>query len=272
MPEGDTITKVARFLDQALAGRPVWRIELHPSFGRSCGEAGVETVQAHGKHLYLHLTDGRVLRSHLGLYGSWHRYRRGERWRKPRRQAAIRLEADGWDYVCFNAKEVEWLHADGFRLADQRARLGRDLIHEPLAPADALTRARRLLAPTAPLVDLLLDQRVAAGIGNVYKSEVLFLESCWPLLPVEALSDEALRRLFERAAELLAENLGGGPRTTRRARDRRGHLWVYGRRDQPCLRCGTGLIQRALVGKEPRSTYWCPRCQPADQAAKVGAQ
>jgi len=231
----------------------------------------VETVQAHGKHLYLHLTDGRVLRSHLGLYGSWHRYKCGERWRKPRRQATIRLETDDWDYVCFNAKHVEWLQADGFRLADQRARLGADLISEPQAPAEALKRARRLLAPSAPLVDLLLDQRIAAGIGNVYKSEVLFLESCWPLLPVEALSDDGLTRLFQRAADLLAANLGGGPRTTRMARDRRGQLWVYGRREQSCLRCGKGSIRRALLGKAPRSTYWCPCCQPVGEGVGDGA-
>lgn len=263
MPEGDTITKVARFLDQALAGQTVTEIVLHPAFGASGGPGQIERVSALGKHLYIALEGRRLLRSHLGLYGSWHRYRRGEVWRRPRRQVSILIRAADWDYVCFNAKEAEWLVQRGFRDSDQKNRLGRDLICEPFDPVEVRVRARGLLAPETLLVDVLLDQRLAAGIGNVYKSELLFLERIWPLTRLGDLGDDRLLSLYRRAAALLAANLGGGARTTRFQRDRRGHLWVYGRRDRGCLRCRAGSIRRALTGARPRSTYWCEHCQPA---------
>ncbi|NEX15714.1 MAG: hypothetical protein C1943_03495 [Halochromatium sp.] len=262
MPEGDTVTKLALFLDQALAGQPIQSLRLHPAFGASAGPACVEQVRARGKHLYIALDQGRVLRSHLGLYGSWHRYRANEPWRRPRRQASILLRASDWDYVCFNAKEAEWLEQGSFRLADQQQRLGKDLISEQIDASQILTRARQLLSPTTLMVDVLLDQRIAAGIGNVYKSELLFLKRHSPLATLGSLSDAALAALYEQAARLLRANLGGGPRRTRFERDRRGDLWVYGRRDLPCLHCAMP-IRRAILGAQPRSTYWCERCQGA---------
>lgn len=266
MPEGDTINKLARFLHQALAGQRLEAIRLHPAFGRSTGPVRVEQVSAHGKHLFIGLGNGRLLRSHLGLYGSWHRYRVGEPWQRPRRQASILLQAPDWDYVCFNAKEAEWLEAGGFQWADQQRRLGHDLINDAIDPSALLRRAGALLSPAALMVDVLLDQRLAAGIGNVYKSELLFLERCSPLASLGDLDDEKLLALYRRAADLLRANLGGGPRTTRFEPDRRGHLWVYGRRDLPCLRCDTP-IRRGLLGARPRSTYWCAQCQAPGPAA-----
>ncbi len=263
MPEGDTICKLALFLDEALAGQQIQAVRLHPAFGVSAGPARVERIQAQGKHLYIALDIGRLLRSHLGLYGSWHRYRPGEPWQRPRRQASILLQASDWDYVCFNAKEAEWLEQGSFRLADRQHRLGPDLISEPFEPSELLARARQLLSPASLMVDVLLDQRLAAGIGNVYKSELLFLERHAPLATLGSLSDEALVALYRHASELLKANLGGGPRTTRFTRDHRGPLWVYGRRDLPCLRCETP-IRRAILGAKPRSTYWCERCQSPD--------
>jgi endonuclease-8 len=261
MPEGDTIAKVAGFLDAALAGQRVEGILLHPAFGPSSGAVCIEQIDAHGKHLYIRLAEGWVLRTHLGLYGSWHRYRPDEPWRRPPRQAALRVLAEDWEYVCFNAKEVEWLAGQGFRLADQCARLGRDLIREPLEPTQWVAHARGLLPPATWAVDVLLDQRVAAGIGNVYKSELLFIARVWPLTPLGRLQDDLLIGLYEQAGKWLSANLGGGPRTTRTAPDRRGRLWVYGRAGQACLRCGEGRIRRAPMGVRPRSTYWCEQCQ-----------
>lgn len=268
MPEGDTITKLARFLHQVLAGKAVRAVRLHPAFGQSMGPSRLEAAKAHGKHLYLWFASGWVLRTHLGLYGSWHRYRRGELWRRPRRQLSILIEASDWDYLCFNAKEVEWLEQSCFRLADQQHHLGGDLIAEPLDALELLRRARQTLAPETLLVDALLDQRLAAGIGNVYKSELLFLERRAPLTRLNAVSDEALLRLYRRAADLLNANLGGGARRTRFEPDRHGRLWVYGRLGRPCLRCGM-LVRRAVIGARPRSTYWCERCQSSADAALV---
>jgi endonuclease-8 len=260
MPEGDTIHKLAAYLDAALAGALVCAIRLHPAFGPSVGARRLLRAASEGKHLFLTFDDGTELRSHLGMYGAWHRYPRGAPWRKPRRQASIVLSTAADDFVCFNAKEVQWLRVHGFARADQAARLGADLIRDGLTAAELLRRLRHFSAPQTPLVDVLLDQRIAAGIGNVFKSEVLFLQRQAPGQRLADLDDAALLGLYRSAQALLGENLGGGARTTRFAGDGRGRLWVYGRRDLPCLRCGTP-VRRALLGRQPRSTYWCPRCQ-----------
>jgi endonuclease-8 len=133
-------------------------------------------------------------------------------------------------------------------------------------------RARDLLAGDTPIVDLLLDQRVAAGIGNVYKSEVLFIGRYSPLLRFADLSHKDIAQLYSIAGSLLNENLHGGPRRTRWPDDGRGPLWVYGRAARPCLRCG-GSIRRDQLGCHPRSTYWCPTCQasPARGAVRGAA-
>jgi endonuclease-8 len=260
MPEGDTIHKVAEFLHAALGGRQVCAVRLHPAFGPSVGARQVQRVASEGKHLLVTFDDGTQLRSHLGMYGAWHSYPRGAVWRKPRRQASLVLSTERHDFVCFNAKEVQWLRLHGFRRADQGVRLGADLIRDGLAPDELLGRVATFCAPATLLVDLLLDQRVAAGIGNVYKSEVLFLERQAPTRTVGELEPAVVLALYQRAAALLAENLGGGARTTRFADDGRGVLWVYGRRGLPCLRCGAP-VRRESLGVRPRSTYWCPRCQ-----------
>jgi endonuclease-8 len=109
-------------------------------------------------------------------------------------------------------------------------------------------------------VDVLLDQGVASGIGNVYKSELLFLEGLRPLAPLGEVPDRALAGLYREARRLLAANLGGGPRRTRFARGPGERLWVYGRRGRPCYRC-TATVEGARLGRHLRITYWCPRCQ-----------
>jgi len=217
-------------------------------------------VVAQGKHLFIELDDGRLLRSHLGLYGSWHHYAPGESWRKPARQAAIELETDDAVYVCFNAREVELLRGGSVRERIVRTRLGPDLTSADPALDLLPARAREFLESDTLVADVLLDQRVACGIGNVYKSEVLFLERVDPLAPLGDVEDEALDRLYATAHELLRRNLGGGPRTTRFERDGAGRLWVYGRSGLPCLRCGTA-IAHAPLGRAMRATFWCPDCQ-----------
>jgi endonuclease-8 len=260
MPEGDTIYKLAAYLDAQLRDATLRRVRLQPRFGPSTGPRCVRRVTSEGKHLFVTFDDATQLRSHLGMYGAWHRYGYGEPWRKPARQASVVLEAERSVYVCFNAKEVQWLKLHGFTRADQSNRLGPDLIGDA-ADADAILRRVPVFAAAQTLlVDLLLDQRVAAGIGNVYKSELLFLEGLSPWTRLADVAEVRIAALYARAAELLADNLGGGPRTTRRTLDRRGHLWVYGRSGLPCLQCGAS-VQRARLGANPRSTYWCAQCQ-----------
>ncbi|KAA6184327.1 Fpg/Nei family DNA glycosylase [Thiohalocapsa marina] len=262
MPEGDTIHKLAVYLDAELNGKEVTGVRLQPRFGPSCGPRRVSGVGSEGKHLFVTFDDGVELRSHLGMYGSWHRYRPSQPWKRPARQASIVIRTGQADYVCFNAKEVQWLRRQGFERADLGNRLGPDLIRDPFDPDALASRIAALLSPDAAIVDVLLDQRIAAGIGNVYKSEVLFLQGHSPHLRLKELTAEQVTALYRCAAEHLGNNLGGGPRTTRRTLDGRGRLWVYGRFDRPCLRCGTP-IRRAYLGTHRRSTYWCPGCQSA---------
>ena len=261
MPEGDTIHKLASYLAPRLVGQRIDALALRDrEAARRCTGRRVVGVYARGKHLFIELDNATLLRSHLGMYGSWHRYGPDEPWRKPRSRASITLSTGEEVYVCFNAKEVELMSAPGVRERLLEARLGPDLV-APAADLEAVVRrAREFLPSDAPLVDVLLDQRVAAGIGNVYKSEVLFIEGRLPQTPQSALGDADLRGLFELAGRLLRRNLGGGPRVTRFEGDAAGRLWVYGRRGRPCLRCD-GRIAGARFGAGHRATFWCPGCQ-----------
>jgi endonuclease-8 len=260
MPEGDTVHKLANYLRPRLQGEALTGGRLRHADRLELAGRRVAEVQARGKHLFIALDDGRSLRSHLGMYGSWHRYARGEPWRRPVRQAGLVLETRSDVYVCFNPKEVELLATRGLRERDLQAHLGPDLIAEDADPAALAQRARTRLEPQTPLVDVLLDQRVACGIGNVYKSELLFLACEPPLRPLAEVEDTALGALYTRATALLRKNLYGGPRTTRWTGRDGGTLWVYGRKGQSCLRCGSP-IRQALLGRDQRSTYWCERCQ-----------
>jgi endonuclease-8 len=260
LPEGDTIHKLAATLAPELHGAVVRALRLKRLSADILIGRRITGLTSAGKHLLMGFDNGLVLRSHLGLYGSWHRYAPGEQWRRPARQASIVLDTGDRIYVCFNAREVEILREGGYRLGDGRHRLGPDLTRERPEAGVLYRRARELLEPDAPLVDVLLDQRVASGIGNVYKSEILFLERQPPLRPLADTPERALAGLYERAGDLLRSNLRTGRRVTRSVRDGRGDLWVYGRAGRSCLQCGCRLrCERLGVGM--RSTYWCPGCQ-----------
>jgi endonuclease-8 len=166
---------------------------------------------------------------------------------------------DEWVAVCFSAPDVELTAEEAVGVAH----LGPDLCGED---ADLDEVLRRVAAEPAgrPVLDALLDQRIASGIGNVYKSEVLFACGVHPATPLGELSPDARRRLWATAAEQLRANLGGGGRDTTGG----AGLAVYGRRSRPCLRCGTP-IQWAALGEHHRGTSWCPTCQPADSPSGV---
>lgn len=268
MPEGDTIYKVAERLRPVLRGETVRRAELHgrpaPSLRRSVVE--VEPV---GKHLLIGLEGGETIRVHLGMHGSWHRYAPGERWQRPRRQASLRLDTETSVVVCFNAMRVDFL--DDRRVKELRRQLSLDLLRpDRTFDGDAIVERARTRRPgSAPIVDVLLDQRIAAGIGNVYKNEVLFLERVHPLTPLADLDDDALIRLYRRSYELLHANLKIPGR--RRTRDGTPALWVYDRAGRPCLRCEE-LVRWRPMGRGRRGTYWCPRCQPTAAAVDLPTQ
>jgi endonuclease-8 len=262
MPEGDTVHKVAAYLAPRLEGRRIRRLGApDPAAARLCTGQRIRRVLAKGKHLFIELDNDWTLRSHLGMYGSWHRYREGENWRKPRRQVSLEIAAGGDVYICFNAKEVELIEAASVRRRILDARVGPDLSGPEVDLSQVVRRAREIPSDDWLVADLLLDQRVAAGIGNVYKSEVLFIVGVLPQRRPATLSEAVLQRCYVTAADLLRRNLGGGPRTTRFENGGAGRLWVYGRAGLPCLRCGKQQVRAARLGKDQRPTFWCPACQ-----------
>lgn len=260
MPEGDTIFKLAAFLQPALTGQRLVGGTLRDNKAVDLTGSKISDVYARGKHLFIALDHGRLLRSHLGMWGSWHHYAPGEAWQRPARQASIVLDTGERVYVCFNALQVEMLRERGVRARKLGIVLGPDLMAVDVDINGIIERLHALCEPSMPVADLLLDQRVACGIGNVYKSETLFVERCHPATPLSAIDDAHLRALYLCAARLLDGNRRGGPRITRRASDEAGQRWVYGRTGQPCLICDTPIASM-LFGRGQRSTYWCSQCQ-----------
>ncbi len=262
MPEGDTIHKIANFLAPRLGGQKLIDVSWADlAAARRCVGRQVSAVTARGKHLFIELENGLAIRSHLGMHGSWHRYPPGGDWQRPRKQLSLSLLTPTWEYVCFNAREVELVRVPSVRERIVHGRLGPDLIADRVEPEYLARRAREILDADALLMDALLDQRVASGIGNVYKSEILFIERLAPTTLLAEVGDRSLGDCFALAADLLRRNLGGGRRVTRFANDEAGSLWVYARSEQPCLQCDTPILSRRL-GQHHRGTYWCPLCQP----------
>jgi endonuclease VIII len=260
VPEGDTLHKTATRLRPALAGHVLTRFEAprlrgdRPALGTT-----VDDVEARGKHLLVHFGDGITLRTHLRMTGSWHVYREGERWQRPAHLARAVVGTDsGWLAVCFSAPVVETYHR---AVGDPEAlqSLGPDLCvvdSSDDAVLDAvLQRATELTEPGMTLGEALLDQRIAAGIGNVYKSEACFTCGIDPGTLMAAVDDDTRRQVWSVAARQLQANLGHGERRTHA----RG-LAVYGRHGQACHRCGTP-IRMTRHGSQARSSYWCPVCQ-----------
>lgn len=271
MPEGDTIKRAANALHRALAGQVVTRFQTGlaqlAKVDRDAPIAGrtVERVESVGKHLLFRFSGGLTLRTHQRMNGTWHLYRPGERWRKPRASMRVVLETADFVAVGFDLPVADFF-TDAQLARDPELRaLGPDLLAPDFDPAEALRRFRA--RGTVPASFALLDQRVMAGVGNQYKSELLFLEGVHPRAPVSSLPDETLLGLIERARELLRQNteiaasLYRGPRRTTRRADPGAHFWVYGRAGEPCRKCGTP-IAFAKEGLAARVTYWCPRCQP----------
>jgi endonuclease-8 len=271
MPEGDTIFRAARTLQRALAGRVVTRFEsAFPALTRIDADgpiAGrtIESVASRGKHLLMAFSGDLVLRTHMRMNGSWHIYRSGERWRRPARDLRILVATDAYVAVAFNVPVAEFIAGDPARHAPLAA-LGPDLAAGPVDRG--VVRARIRARGADPIADVLLDQRVVAGLGNVLKSEVLFASGVQPFTPVADLGDAAIDRIVEQAERLMVYNIrdaaaAGGPAVGRRTTGRLNpaeQLWVYGRGGRPCLRCGTAIAARK-TGADARITYWCPRCQ-----------
>lgn len=262
MPEGDTIHRIARVLGAELPGKPLDVVSLSDQgeIGELAG-ARVEGVRAVGKHLLIQLERGWTLRVHLGMNGRWRRLHARER--RPRDPTVLLVSGDV-AYVCQGAYRAELVRTEAVRRHPRLARLGPDLLAEPAPVAEAVARARGPAHAGREIGDVVMDQRVAAGIGNVYKSEVLFECGIHPRTPVGRLTDDELGAVYETAARLMRLNLLTRRRVSvpirRRGSPSSQRFWVYMRAGKKCLDCGA-RIERFLQGDMGRSTYFCPRCQ-----------
>jgi endonuclease-8 len=272
VPEGDTIYRVATTLSRVLAGERVVRaassvagIDAATLVGRV-----VTTVEAKGKNVLVRFDDGRVLHTHLRMGGAWHVYRPGEKWKAQASAARLVLETEKFVAVCFRAPVVALLTERGEKRSPMLATLGPDLAKDEFDAPLAVARLRRL--EDEPIGVALMRQSALAGIGNVYKSEVLFVCRVDPFAKVSALDDATLSQLVATARELLRKNLGGGARVTTSGRlAERSAVHVYGRAGEPCFACGTAIALRRQ-GTLGRTTYYCPRCQRVSLTAAAPAR
>lgn len=250
MPEGDTIYRTAQALHRALAGKTVTKFEsVLPPLMRVDDESPlrgrkVERVTASGKHLLIEFSDALVLHTHMRMNGSWHLYRAGERWRRPRLDMRVVISTEDFEAVGFNIPVAEFR-----RGGPDLSRLGPDVLVDPFDEQEAIRRIRE--RPDEEIANVLLDQRAVAGIGNIYKSEALFAAKVNPFATVASLADDALARILKRARGIMR----------RAARDRPDRRAVYSRGGDPCRKCGTAIAYRKQ-GFDARGTYWCPKCQP----------
>jgi endonuclease-8 len=253
MPEGDTLVRTAATLRRWLVGETVTGARTSVpglATARFVGRQ-VEAVEARGKHLLVRFDGGPVLHTHLRMTGSWHAYRDGDRWRRPERQARLVIQAGDRVAVCFNAPVVELLAPEAERVHPSLGALGPDVLAEHVDLGEVVRRART--SGDRPLGDVLLDQRVVAGIGNIWRSETLFLAGHHPWAPVSEFTDEQLGAVIATAAEIMHESL--------RQPARHAPRWVYRRAGRPCRRCGE-LVRSQPLGEQARVAYWCPSCQP----------
>ncbi len=245
MPEGETIYQVAAALRPDVVGKRIDAAEArHERVAAGLAGRTVLGITTRGKHMLVEIDDGSTLHIHLGMKGSWHRRRASEPLGERRGELALQLVFGPMAVVCFFAPVVERL-----RTAFDPSVL--------LLVDEAVRRLRR--AALLPIGDAILNQTIVCGIGNVYKSEILFLERVHPRAPVGSLDDATVRAFFARGSALLRAHRGPGPRNT--TGRRRPALFVYRRGNQPCLRCREP-VRQARMGDPARGTWWCPRCQP----------
>ncbi len=257
MPEGDSIHRAAAALRTALVDEKMIRFEaprligITPRAGRT-----IERVECHGRHVEIEWDDETILHTNLRLRGSWYVHRLGDAWQRPHHELRVLIEVDGWVAVCFNAPMVET-----YRRPDPLRHPGLRGLGPDLARVDAdLARCVQALVTyddaAAPLADVLLDQRVLCGLGNVYRCELLWAGQLNPAAAVGDLSEREATRMIEVAARLVRANLRHAERIALPGVD--GGLAVYGRSGQSCQRCATTIVCERSDG---RPLYWCPGCQ-----------
>jgi len=277
MPEGDTIFRTARTLQKVLAGHRVTKFDTAYAHLARVNDDGpiagrlIERCEAAGKHVLIVFEGDLILRTHMRMNGSWHLYRHDERWWRAPQAMRVRVDTADWVAVAFDVPVAEFVTAKQLASSGPVATLGPDLLRPDFDRDEAIRRLRA--AGALPIAQALLDQRLVAGIGNVYKSEVLFLASVHPDTPASAVPQDTMVQIMDIARALLTDNVVPGTAAaiqTYRSLRRTGHrsdlsdsLWIYGRAGKPCRKCGTA-IESKKAGLDARTTYWCATCQATD--------
>jgi endonuclease-8 len=250
MPEGHTLRYAANAL-APLVGSALAASARHPR-GQAVAAAidgrTLVAVETRGKHLLARLDDGRTLHSHLRMSGAWHAYAPDRRWRRPASGAWLVLAGRERTVVQFGGPVLEVLDPARLALHPTLSRLGPDVLADDFDPALAARRALAA-APEGAIGEVLLDQRIACGIGNMFRSEVLWGLRVDPFASVSALAPTGLEEVFAEAARQMRHAVDLGHEPPKR---------VYGR--ERCERCG-GPISRRAHGDDGRVAHWCPECQ-----------
>jgi endonuclease-8 len=283
MPEGDTIFRTARALERALAGKPVTNFRstfpLLTRFDDETPVAGqmVDAVESRGKWLLIHFSGGATLATHMLMSGSWHIYRPGEHWQQPPRNMRIVVENRDYLAVGFSVPVAKMLRPEQL---DRATRIPVPAIDVLSKEFDASHVVPRLLAcRSEEIADVLLHQEVIAGVGNVFKSEVCFVTGTNPFCKVAALNEHQINALITASRRLIKANVledsgdtivtfGGRKRRTTHESDPSASLYVYGRKGEPCRRCGESIRMR-MQGPDARVTFWCQSCQPMPDGTMI---
>jgi formamidopyrimidine-DNA glycosylase len=250
MPELPEVEAAVRLLRAATEGRMIVRARvMHPSLRarvtparlRSLAGARVDRVERRGKHQLLHLADGRALHAHFRMAGDWLVDRAAAP--PPRFARAVVELDDGARIWLVDPRALSTLDVRD-AAASLELRLGpeaTDLAFGPRDLAHALARRRGAIKPA------LLDQRLIAGIGNIYAAEALWRARLDPRTPAASMTESELTRLLAAIRSVMQRAMDGGMRFA-----------VYGREGRPCRRCGSPIARITQAG---RSTYFCPSCQ-----------
>jgi endonuclease-8 len=257
MPEGDTIHRAASQIAEAIEGRvPEEILTPHPrhqmdGWPERLRGRTVYSVDAHGKHLFVRFDGGLTLHSHLRMTGMWGIYRRGERWRRMSGRAWLVLRSGDWEVVEFDGPVLELMGDTRARSDARFTTLGPDILGAQFEMDRFLARLRST-EPDRPFADALLDQRIVAGIGNLWKGELCFATAIDPWRPVSDVADGEASALIELGRRLMRRAVEEGHSARPRAVHRRAGL--------PCPRCGIPIRARGQ-GENNRTTFWCPGCQ-----------
>ena len=276
MPEGDTIFRATRALQKALAGKVVTGFETTVAKLASADDQSsitgrtVERVEARGKWCLIFFSSDLILLTHMRMSGSWHIYRTGERWQAPHSAMRVVIACGNVQAVGFRIPVAELHTARSLERAAHISELGPDVLSASYRVDEAAWALREYgrAHPDAEIGNVLLNQHVIAGVGNIFKSEIAFAAQVNPFRRMRTITDRELERIAEIAQRYMLANVvesegnaNAGARGTTRAMDRGGRLWVYRRQGQECRRCGA-IIEMRRQGTGARSSYWCPSCQP----------